>query len=125
MRSRRQAATRRTPGQARRRRPTCTARSLCYPRLMLHARLRLLLLGGTLALGALPGCFRARYVVEQAGLQLKQIHERRKVKDVLADPATPPLLRRRLRLAMMARQFGIEELGLRGGDDFTRFVRTE
>jgi len=70
------------------------------------------------------GCFSARYLGQQALGQLHLLRIRRHVDDVLADPATPPALRERLQLALEARQFGIEVLGLRGGAEFKRFVDT-
>ncbi len=71
-----------------------------------------------------PGCFTLRYIGRQAADQLTLLRERRKVSDVIEDPATPPFLRERLELAMAARRFGIEVLGLRGGAEFTRFLDT-
>lgn len=81
-------------------------------------------------LGLLPtivpqsGCFTAHYLGQQAVGQLSLLRARRHVSEVLADPATSPKVRERLTLAMAARQFGIEYLGLRGGAEFTRYVDT-
>ncbi len=50
--------------------------------------------------------------------------KRRRIVDVLADPALPAETRRRLELAWRARQFGIDKLGLRDGDNFDRYVET-
>ncbi|MBL9006794.1 MAG: aminopeptidase [Myxococcales bacterium] len=82
-----------------------------------------------LILGMLPllldsGCFTVRYLGQQAAGQLHLLRIRRHVDDVLSDPATPEPLRERLQLALAARQFGIDELGLRGGAEFKRFVDT-
>jgi predicted aminopeptidase len=71
---------------------------------------------------AVSGCWSGDYLAKQGVGQLKLLRARRKIADVIADPTTPAELRRRLKLAEAARQFGIDELGLRGGDGFTRFV---
>lgn len=68
------------------------------------------------------GCFSARYIGQQALGQLALLRSRRMVSDVILDPSTEPEVRARLRLAMQARQFGIDELGLRGDGEFTRYV---
>jgi predicted aminopeptidase len=78
---------------------------------------------GALVLG-LPGCFTLRYLGRQGLDQLTLLRERRKVSDVIDDPQTPAFVRRRLELAMAARRFGIEVLGLRGGAEFTRYLDT-
>ncbi|TXH20825.1 MAG: hypothetical protein E6Q99_10495 [Elusimicrobia bacterium] len=70
------------------------------------------------------GCFTARYLGQQAAGQLHLLRIRRHVDDVLSDPATPEPLRARLQLALEARQFGVETLGLRGGAEFKRFIDT-
>lgn len=74
-----------------------------------------------LAIG-FTGCWSGGYLAKQGVGQLKLLRSRQRISDVLADPRTPPELRRRLQLAEAARKFGIEQLGLRGGDGFTRFV---
>jgi predicted aminopeptidase len=68
------------------------------------------------------GCWSGDYLAKQGVGQLKLLRSRRRISDVLADPTTPAELRRRLKLAEAARKFGIEQLGLRGGDGFTRYV---
>jgi predicted aminopeptidase len=68
------------------------------------------------------GCWSGRYLARQGAGQLELLRARRRIDDVLADPATPPELKRRLTLAKEARAFGVRFLGLRGGDGFTRFV---
>ena len=80
----------------------------------------------TLLLVALvqPGCYAAHYIAQQAVGQLQLLRIRRHVSDVIADPTTKPQVHDRLQLAMAARQFGIDELGLRGGAEFTRYVDT-
>lgn len=70
------------------------------------------------------GCFTSHYLGQQSLGQLHLLRIRRHIDEVAADPRTPPLVRERLELAMAARQFGIEVLGLRGGAEFTRYVDT-
>lgn len=77
-----------------------------------------------LFLFCLTGCFESRYLMQQAGGQLHLLQSRRKIVDVLADPAVPEATKERLRLAMAARDFGIKVLGLRGGDAYTRYLET-
>src|SRR5438105_1928387 len=69
-------------------------------------------------------CDTLRYLGRQGLGQLHLLRVRRRVADVIADPATSPALRERLRLVMQARSFGISVLGLRGGAEFTRYVDT-
>lgn len=68
------------------------------------------------------GCWSSRYLAKQGVGQLNLLRQRRKIGDVLQDPGVEPDLKRRLALAQAARDFGVRELGLRGGDEFTRFV---
>jgi predicted aminopeptidase len=75
-----------------------------------------------IALAFATGCWTGDYLAQQGVGELKLLRARRRVVDVLADPEVPPTTKERLRLAMAARQFGIDELGLRGGDSFTRFL---
>lgn len=79
-----------------------------------------------LLLGVLTasGCFEARYLAGQGVGQWRLLRARRFVADVLDDPAVDARTKDRLRLAMEARKFGIEVLGLRGGDNFIRFLPT-
>lgn len=70
------------------------------------------------------GCSTLGYLAQQGAGQLQLLRARRRVDDVIADPATPRWLRQRLRLALEARRFGIEVLGLRDGGEFTRYVDT-
>jgi predicted aminopeptidase len=71
---------------------------------------------------AASGCWSGHYLAKQGVGQLNLLRARRRIDDVLADPSTPPELKRRLALARDARDFGRRTLGLRGGDAFTRFV---
>jgi predicted aminopeptidase len=76
-----------------------------------------------LALGP-AGCFELRYLAREGADLLQLMRSRRDVGEVLADPDTPHFIKQRLRLAMQARQFGVDVLGLNGGADFTRYVDT-
>lgn len=70
------------------------------------------------------GCFEVRYVARQGIDLLQLMRSRREVAEVLTDPEIPHFIKQRLRLALQARQFGIDVLGLSGGADFTRYVDT-
>src|SRR5262245_9929056 len=72
----------------------------------------------------LQGCWSANYIAQQGAGQLRLLNQRRRITEVLADPTTDAETRRRLQLAKDARDFGVEVLGLRGGDSFTRFLDT-
>lgn len=77
-----------------------------------------------LALLSEAGCSTLAYLGRQGVDQLRLLRARRRVSDVLDDPATPQALRERLRLVMEARRFGVTMLGLRGGAEFTRYVES-
>ena len=68
------------------------------------------------------GCWSGDYLAKQGVGQLKLLRARRRIDDVLADPSVSADTKRRLKLAREAREFGVRVLGLRGGDEFTRFV---
>lgn len=81
-------------------------------------------LGGAVGLTVSGGCSGVRYVAQQATGQIELLRARRPVTEVLADAATPALIKRRLRLALLARAFGITEIGLRDDGEFTNYVDT-
>jgi predicted aminopeptidase len=62
------------------------------------------------------------YLAQQGVGQLKLMHSRRRIKEVLADPTTPADQKKRLQLAAEAREFGVNVLGLTDGSLYTRFV---
>jgi predicted aminopeptidase len=68
------------------------------------------------------GCWSGDYLAKQGIGQLKLLRARRRIDDVLHDASVSAETRRRLTLARDAREFGVQVLGLRGGDGFTRFV---
>jgi len=70
------------------------------------------------------GCFEGNYLVSQLSGQLRLLQARRKIPDVLGDPSVEAETKAKLRLAMAAREFGVQVLGLRGGDSYTRFLDT-
>ena len=78
----------------------------------------------TLVRPARSGCATLAYLGEQAGGQLRLLRQRRLVEEVLAEPGVAADTKRRLRLAVEAREFGVRELGLRGGDAYTRYLDT-
>jgi len=79
-------------------------------------------LGSLLMVLLLSGCWSTNYLLSQAGGQLRLLQARRNISAVLADPDLDGDLRQRLQLAAAARRFGVEVLGLRGGDNYTRFL---
>lgn len=85
-----------------------------------HVRSLATLLVGLLA----TGCFQGTYLTQQGVGQLRLLRSRRKISDVLADSSVGEETKRRLKLALEAREFGIKVLGLRGGDSYTRFLDT-
>lgn len=82
-----------------------------------------LLLVSLLLLGE-AGCWSGNYLVQQGVGQLKLLRARRRITEVLADPTVDGKTKARLRLAVAARTFGVEVLGLRGGDTYTRYLET-
>ncbi|MGZ3426036.1 MAG: aminopeptidase [Polyangia bacterium] len=73
-------------------------------------------------LASASGCWSGDYLAKQGVGQLKLLRARRRIDDVLHDASVSAETRRRLTLARDAREFGVQVLGLRGGDGFTRFV---
>ncbi len=67
-------------------------------------------------------CWTGNYLAQQGLGQLKLLHQRRRISEVLADSTVDERTRARLGLAKEARDFGVEVLGLRGGDAFTRYL---
>jgi len=75
-------------------------------------------------IGSGSGCWSGDYLAKQGVGQLKLLRARRRIDDVLGDPSVPAETKRRLKLAREARDFGVRVLGLRGGDEFTRYVES-
>lgn len=77
-----------------------------------------------LLFASLAGCFQVQYLAQQASGQWHLLRSRRRIADVLADPAVDGETRRKLLLALEAHEFGVRVLGLRGGDAYTRYLDT-
>lgn len=79
-----------------------------------EAFLRLLpkLVGLLAASLLLAGCETLTYYLQAAGGQLALLSRSRPIEDLLVDPATPPPLREKLRLALSIREFAVTELKL-------------
>lgn len=60
----------------------------------------------------LAGCETLTYYLQAAGGQLALLSRSRPIEDLLVDPATPPPLREKLRLALSIRNFAVTELKL-------------
>jgi len=72
----------------------------------------------------LTGCSAPGYVVQQAWGQLKVMHNRQRITDMLRSPDLSPRRRQRLRLVLMARQYAHDHIGLALTDAYTRFYDT-
>lgn len=73
----------------------------------------------SLLLGA---CGSLRYYAQAAHGQAELVWRQRKVSTILRDPATDPTLAARLRLALKARQFASQRLGLPDNRSYTGYV---
>jgi predicted aminopeptidase len=73
---------------------------------------------------AQSGCWTGDYLAKQGLGQWHLLRARRRISDVLADPAVDAETKQKLALAAAARDFGVRVLGLRGGDAYTRFLDT-
>ena len=71
-----------------------------------------------LAVAPLGGC----YVMQAASGQADLLSRARPIDEVLADPATPEAVRRRIELAVEARVFAARELGLPSGGSYGRYA---
>ena len=71
-----------------------------------------------LSIAPLGGC----YVMQAASGQADLLSRAHPIEQVLADPATPEATRRRIELAVEAREFAERELGLPAGGNFTRYA---
>lgn len=75
-----------------------------------------------LGLAGLGGCSTLHYYGQAIGGELGVLHRRRPIATVLADPATKPAVRHKLRLVLAARRFAITELHLPRGGSYTTYV---
>jgi len=65
------------------------------------------------------------YVIKAGWEQAKIMRARRPIPEVILDPATDDATRGKLTLAMEARDFAIDQLGLDAGDSYTTFARLD
>lgn len=65
-----------------------------------------------------------RYLVRGAWEEGKILWNRRPISELIADPATPPELRDKLKLVLAARTFAADSLGLNAKQSFTTFSQT-
>ena len=65
-----------------------------------------------------------RYLARGAWEEGKILWHRRPISEIVADPATPPVLRHKLELVLAARTFAADSLGLRAKQSFTTFSQT-
>ena len=71
---------------------------------------------------ALGGCETTAYYTQAIGGHLKMLAAARPVESWLADPATPPPLRERLKMARQMREYASRELGLPENGSYTSYA---
>ena len=104
--------------------------SLDRPRLPRRRRPRgpgafaLAALGLVAATTALPGCRSVGYYSQAVGGHLALMRAREPIDEVLADGATDPELRAKLRTLLEARRFAVAELALPETDSYRTYVET-
>ncbi|MDE2368331.1 MAG: aminopeptidase [Burkholderiales bacterium] len=74
------------------------------------------------AAALLGGCGSLGYYAQAIGGHLELMRRSRPVADVIADPATPPALRERLRLTQRLRDYAVSELKLPDNDSYRRYA---
>lgn len=74
-----------------------------------------------LALCALPACS-AAYAFKSARGHFRLLCSRRPIEKILADPGADPDLKRKLALAVAARAYGFESLGLKRSRDYSTYA---
>jgi predicted aminopeptidase len=70
------------------------------------------------------GCSAPKYVLEQGWGQLKVLHRRQRISDLLRRPDLRPQWRDKLQLVRLVRRYAHEEIGLRQTGAYTRFHDT-
>jgi predicted aminopeptidase len=78
-----------------------------------------------LATAAIAGTGTGRYIARAVVEEMRILHGRRPIHDVIADSAVSPLVRGKLELVLAAREFAEETLGLRTGASFTTFTQLD
>ncbi len=68
------------------------------------------------------GCANFSYYLQSADGQLRVLHARRPITEVVADPATPPALKARLELALRLRDFASAELKLPDNGSYRNYA---
>ncbi len=88
---------------------------------------RRLLLAGALVvvMGGLAAACSPMYVLRAGWEEAKILRARRPIPDVILDPATDDDTRGKLTLAMEARDFAIDTLGLDAGDSYTTYTQLD
>ena len=66
-----------------------------------------------------------RYVLRAGWEEAKILSRRVPIEKVIADSATTPALKERLRLVLAARSYAVDTLGLEAGESFTSFAQLE
>ncbi|HUF12550.1 MAG TPA: aminopeptidase [Longimicrobiales bacterium] len=67
----------------------------------------------------------AGYILRAGYEEAKILARREPIRDIIAAPATPPEVRRRLELVLTARDFAEHSLGLDAGDSYTTYSRVD
>ena len=80
----------------------------------------LLLAAGAVCLGS--GCSTVGYYAQAAGGHLEMMRLARPVPEVVADPATPDALKKRLELSQRMRDFAVSELKLPDNNSYRRYA---
>lgn len=87
-----------------------------------RGRWALLGLAALLLAGGIAGCGSVGYLAQSAGGHIALMNAARPVDEVIADPATPPKLAERLRLASAMRDFSVSELHLPDNGSYRRYA---
>ena len=66
-----------------------------------------------------------RYILRAGWEEAKILSRRVPIEKLIADPATEPALRERLRLVQAAREYAVDTLGLEAGESFTTFAQLD
>ena len=81
-----------------------------------------LLAAGAIVIAASP---LGRYLVRAAAAESKILWRRRPIETLVADSATPPVIRAKLRLVLEARRFAVDSLGLPAKNAFTQYTQLD
>src|SRR5687767_14359718 len=95
------------------------------PRLPIRRILRWVLVGLGVLIVAVVATPLGRYILRAGWEEAKILLRREPIEDVIADPATSPGLRERLRLVLAARAYAIDTLGLEAGESFATFSQLD